>query len=325
MNPSTMISFIVIGKNEGWKLTKCFLSILETVRINKQTNYEVIYVDSKSTDDSILRAREVVNNIKIYQITGACNAAIGRNIGAKESRGDVLFFIDGDMEIVPDFLPLVYDSALGLKYPFVTGNLVNTNYSTSGDYVSQTQSKNSNIKDTYEIVTGGIFLIQKELWFILGGMKTKLVCNEDLDFGLRFTKMNNKILKKKEVIATHHTVPYNDKYRIWKIVFSKKQFFRAVLLRDNFNNINQWNYFVRGNYTFLLLLLLIILSVLFLFYLLILFYFVLIVIRTLFRKEFSLRLIITRVIYFTIYESFLLFAFVLFWPKSYNEEYIQIR
>jgi len=40
-----MISFIVIGKNEGWKLTKCFESIFNTVAYNQVMNYELIYVD----------------------------------------------------------------------------------------------------------------------------------------------------------------------------------------------------------------------------------------------------------------------------------------
>ena len=103
-----MISFIVIGRNEGWKLTKCFESIYDTINYNKLINYEIIYVDSASTDDSIDRAKNF-NEVKIYIITGKFNAAIARNIGAKEAKGDVFFFIDGDMEILPDFLPLVYN------------------------------------------------------------------------------------------------------------------------------------------------------------------------------------------------------------------------
>ena len=68
----------------------------------------------------ILRLQMIVltgknfNEVKIYIITGKFNAAIARNIGAKEAKGDV-FFIDGDMEILPDFLPLVYNEKWGLN------------------------------------------------------------------------------------------------------------------------------------------------------------------------------------------------------------------
>src|ERR1035438_5026457 len=83
-----MISFIVIGRNEGLKLTKCFESIFKTIHANHLNNYEVIYVDSNSTDSSIDTAKNYNIN-KIFKITGKCNAAIGRNVGATESKGDI--------------------------------------------------------------------------------------------------------------------------------------------------------------------------------------------------------------------------------------------
>jgi glycosyltransferase involved in cell wall biosynthesis len=79
-----MISFIIIGRNEGWKLTKCLQSVFETIAYNKLKNAEVIYVDSKSTDDSIERAK-AFDKVKVLLITGECNAAIASNIGAKEA------------------------------------------------------------------------------------------------------------------------------------------------------------------------------------------------------------------------------------------------
>jgi len=98
-----LISFIIIGRNEGWKLTHCLESIFKSAISNLLSYYEVIYVDSQSTDDSIVRANKFAN-IRIFLITGKYNAAIGRNIGAKEAKGDFLFFLDGDMELHPEFI-----------------------------------------------------------------------------------------------------------------------------------------------------------------------------------------------------------------------------
>ena len=70
-----MISFIIIGRNEGWKLSKCFESVFKTIKQNKLEKYEVIYVDSDSTDDSIKRAQSN-NCIKTFKITSKPNAAI---------------------------------------------------------------------------------------------------------------------------------------------------------------------------------------------------------------------------------------------------------
>lgn len=93
-----MISFIIIGRNEGWRLEKCFTSVFKTIKKDNIESFEVIYVDSKSTDNSVNVAKSY-EEIKVFQIVGVCNAAIARNVGAKEAKGDILFFIDGDMEI----------------------------------------------------------------------------------------------------------------------------------------------------------------------------------------------------------------------------------
>ena len=78
------ISFIVIGRNEGWKLDKCLQSIVDTIEFNQYKNYEIIYVDSNSTDDSIERAKKY-DKIKIFKLTCDANPAIARNVGAKEA------------------------------------------------------------------------------------------------------------------------------------------------------------------------------------------------------------------------------------------------
>jgi len=47
------LSFIIIGKNEGWKLSLCFDSVNRCIENNSILNYEIIYVDSQSADNSI--------------------------------------------------------------------------------------------------------------------------------------------------------------------------------------------------------------------------------------------------------------------------------
>ena len=257
-----MLSFIIIGRNEGWKLTQCFLSVFHAVEQNKIKNFEVIYVDSKSTDDSIERAKSF-SNIKIFQIAGVCNAAIARNIGAKESNGETLFFIDGDMEIQADFLPLVYSESLGLRHEFVSGQWINYNYNNQGQLISKEEYSLAKSFDRYSTTTGGLFIIKKELWISIDGMRSKMTVNEDLDLGLRLSKNNHKLFRKKELLAIHHTIPYNDKKRIWNTLFKGNHLFRIVLLRNNLLNTSAWTFFLRGNYTFVIMLFSIFSSVLF--------------------------------------------------------------
>ena len=127
-----MICFIIIGKNEGQKLVSCINSIKKTTDENKIGDYEIIYVDSKSTDNSIDLVRGLDEKMKIFRITGKTSPAIGRNIGAAESDADIYCFIDGDMELVPDFFMHVIDDNGKLRYPFVSGQFENIYYDENG-------------------------------------------------------------------------------------------------------------------------------------------------------------------------------------------------
>jgi glycosyltransferase involved in cell wall biosynthesis len=150
-----MISFIVIGRNEGWKLTKCLESVFQTIKQNALSKYEVIYVDSKSTDDSIVRAKRF-EETKIFQLTGDFNAAIARNIAANNSSGEILFFLDGNIELKPFNFQIITDDYYQLKYNYLVGFLDDVNYTSDWKYINQTpRSYKTDIKDQQVTTVGG--------------------------------------------------------------------------------------------------------------------------------------------------------------------------
>jgi len=317
-----MVSFIIIGRNEGWKLTKCFQSVIDTINYNKLENHEIIYVDSQSTDDSIERAKKF-SEIKIFQIIGQCNAAIARNIGAKESSGDTLFFIDGDMEILPEFLPLVFEEEKKLKYDFVSGQLIDHFYDVANNLLYKKNHISIN-KEQYKETTGGIFLINRELWDSVNGMKTKYRVNEDLDLGLRLSQKGTKLLRKIEVLAKHHTVSYKDSSRMWYNLFHGLEFYKVTLLRDHYNNLFFLKKFLRENYTSILLLFVIIASIKFANPQFILIYLSVALIRSGINMKKDVSRILSRFIYFALRDVSIWFAFFLFWPKGKNMGYRKI-
>ena len=88
-----LLSFIVIGRNEGSKLDRCFKSIVNFCDTNNFNN-EIIYVDSQSIDNT----EDVLHNwgnIKFLVLDGLCNAARARNLGANCAKGDVFCFPNG--------------------------------------------------------------------------------------------------------------------------------------------------------------------------------------------------------------------------------------
>jgi len=312
-----MLSFIIIGKNEGWKLTNCITSIYKTIENNNLKNFEVIYVDSNSSDDSIARAA-VFDNIRIFKITGKTNSAIARNIGARESKGDIYFFIDGDMEIVDSFLPLVYSEKNGLIYPFLTGKFVNFYFDNQWNYLSNDLHKIESLKeaDKYFAAAGGLFLIEKEKWNGIRGMKSKLKVNEDIDIGIRLSSTGTRILKKSTLLAKHNTISYHDIRRIWDGIIKGNEWYRSVVLRDNLLNKYAWYIFIRENYSLFFLILVGFLSFTLKMPLILVIYPSLILIRVLLStSKLDLWVIINRILYFFLRDIGSILAFFAFWPK----------
>ena len=232
-----MISFIVIGLNEGWRLDKCLKSICHLVEFNNFTNYEIIYVDSNSRDNSIEIARQYKVH-KIYKISGDVNAAIARNVGAKYAVGECLFFLDGDIELQPFYFSAIINTNNELIIPFVVGHLDDVNYTDEWKFINQIpRSYKSNRMDKYVSKVGGaIFIIKKQIWDQCKGMDDKFKKNQDRDFSLRLRRQGIPALRKKEILGLHHTIPYKDKKRMWKMMFSGAYCYKALTIRRHLFN-----------------------------------------------------------------------------------------
>jgi glycosyltransferase involved in cell wall biosynthesis len=93
------ISIIIIGKNSSKTLGNCIQylkkSLVNSAFIKK---YEIIYVDSKSSDNSIQIANK--NSVEVISINeGYTTASLGRYLGKKYARYENLLFIDSDMDL----------------------------------------------------------------------------------------------------------------------------------------------------------------------------------------------------------------------------------
>ncbi|MDP4011165.1 MAG: glycosyltransferase family 2 protein [Candidatus Roizmanbacteria bacterium] len=93
-NNNPIISVIVANYNGELFIKDCISSILK-----EKNDYELIVVDDYSTDNSVQVIKKLQTNYpNIHLIENSINlgAAKSRNIGAKKSRGEILFFLDCD-------------------------------------------------------------------------------------------------------------------------------------------------------------------------------------------------------------------------------------
>jgi len=93
VEPSPQVSVVVIAKDEERTIGKCVSSILG----QDYDNFEIIFVDSKSTD----RTSEIVKALlpasrPIYLTTSRESAAAARNAGLRLAHGKAIAVVDGD-------------------------------------------------------------------------------------------------------------------------------------------------------------------------------------------------------------------------------------
>lgn len=99
---SKPIGLVVIGRNEGERLHQCLNSVIGKVS-------HIVYVDSGSTDDSLIMARSLSADVVELDLSIPFTAARARNVGFThllQVNPDLEFvqFVDGDCQIVTGWL-----------------------------------------------------------------------------------------------------------------------------------------------------------------------------------------------------------------------------
>lgn len=256
-----MISFIIIGKNEGEKLLRCFNSIKAFIS-NTSLECEIIYVDSKSTDGSFEKAL-IDPDIKAYRLQDRCNPAIARNYGAKVAQGEVLCFFDGDMELLPGKLEKLISEKGDLTNPIITANRIDVFYDLKGKYIGDNQKLKVGLRDKFEISSGGLMILKKEIWNSVGGMDESLPCFEDIDFVFRVYKKHKiKVFKSRLILVKHHTIRYTDSERYRILIDSDYFMFKGKLYRKHILNPLVIIHMLRSDITILVLLFSVVISIL---------------------------------------------------------------
>ena len=217
-----MISFIIIGKNVINTIELCIHSVRSFTNSNNISNYEILYVDSDSSDGSVSVSLRL--NVKVIIISGHVNAAIARNVGAQFAKGSIFFFIDGDMELTSDFYNYIFDNRTNeLIYPRVSG-LIHDKFYDKDFSFKYMNLANLTLDTHFRPFSGGLMIIERSLWELNKGMDERLIRNQDLDFGLRSTNKGFPILIVNKLFAIHHTISYFDKKRMKDFFLSKAHF-----------------------------------------------------------------------------------------------------
>lgn len=220
-----MISVVVIGRNEGARLQACLESIRHALA---DVPHEVIYVDSHSTDDSLAVAKGF--GARCF-VPCACEttAALGRDVGAREARGDVLLFLDGDMTLSDGFVQSAlnemreghYDGASGLRHDIYV-----TNGRVSGENPNYFTCTQKRIVPEF----GGAILLSRAALQKAGGWAVNVEAGEEAELHARLNQMGARIVELPVPMITHTDCVQGDRGVIGTI-FSRRRLGHGQALR----------------------------------------------------------------------------------------------
>ena len=228
------VDIIVIGRNEGAILDKSILSCRraseEMARLG-QPRPKVIYVDGQSTDNSLQIAQDL--GAECYRVEGKPNAAAGRHVGFAQGAGKYVFFVDGDMEVYPGWLPR------GIEYleqhPEVAGVAGITDWEViEGDRV-RTIPNRWGIRRNRALVTSGVgggFIYRREALLKAGDFDPSIPRGEEFELYLRLLAQGYILVYLSIPMALHRDLKGSlGKNFICQSLFTPNIFISGVVVR----------------------------------------------------------------------------------------------
>jgi GT2 family glycosyltransferase len=198
---------VIIVNYEGLKWLKLFMAQL----INTSyPHFEVIVVDNGSRDGSVEYLQDRFKQVRVIGLSENKGYAHGTNVGVKEATGDVLAFLNNDIEVTPEWLSeavakLFSQDSIGAvqcKSIFHGTKDIIDSIGLSIDRCNVALIIGRNEEDTgkYDNLpeigafSGGAMLIRKKLFEQLGGFdETYFMYFEDVDLSWRLKMAGYKI------------------------------------------------------------------------------------------------------------------------------------
>ncbi|MBE9076438.1 glycosyltransferase [Romeria aff. gracilis LEGE 07310] len=178
------------------------------------TGYEVVLVDDGSTDGTVawLQANAAdFPHLRLFECDHG-GAAIARNVGVQQAKGDTIVFIDSDLVILDSFLQhhaerlQTYRQTHGNDRAFTYGRVVNT---CNFDRPTAEPFKLTDYSQAF-FATGNVAIAKH--WLMAAGLFDPQFTQygwEDLELGVRLKNLGLSLLKCPEAVGYHWHPPFS--------------------------------------------------------------------------------------------------------------------
>jgi glycosyltransferase involved in cell wall biosynthesis len=210
------IGVVVIGRNEGERLKRC----LRSLQAQLPEQLPIVYVDSGSTDGSLDFARSLGVHVIELEMTQPFTAARARNRGWQHLLRhfpdlDYVQFIDGDCELVPDWLQTAVpwlDQAQALAIVFGRNHEMFPQASLYHQ-LADMEWNASPIGETE--ACGGIMLMRVAALKAVDGFNGALICGEEPEMCIRLRRQGWKI-RRIDADMSYHDIDMHHFGQWWR-------------------------------------------------------------------------------------------------------------
>lgn len=212
-NNSNFISVIVPVYNEEKNIR--FL-IERLLCLNYPKNkYEIIIVDNNSED----KTAEIIKEFQVVYLCEKKQSSYAvRNKGIKESKGDILAFIDGDCIPDKDWLKNAITHFINEDVDIIAGNIILSDNGDSNNYLVKLyqllkmgeRNKNSEREGK---CSGGNLIVKRKVFRKVGLFDEGLISGGDVEWTKRATNNEFKLKYYKDVVTRH---PYENIQSLFK-------------------------------------------------------------------------------------------------------------
>lgn len=186
---SVPLSVVIITENEEDRIEDCLDSVIAAAR-RAVPAFEVILVDSASTDRTVELASEYGITILRIPETETVSCGAGRYVGGRAARGERVLHVDGDMRLSETWLRDAVKALRADPELAAVEGWLNECGSTDPMAVRK---------------VGGVMCFEADALAAVGGFDPFLLGYEDVDVGYRLTAAGYRLTRLPSVSAEHPT------------------------------------------------------------------------------------------------------------------------
>jgi glycosyltransferase involved in cell wall biosynthesis len=202
----TELSVVLISKNQEWNIPRLVESVLrETASLPSR---QIVLVDSASTDRTTeIAAQYPIAVLKLWP-GQRLTAAAGRYVGYKQTTGDLVLFLDGDMELCAGWSDQALDVMQSRSdVAVVCGRVIDRPQTLPPPALEHLEGLDIETASVDVRQGGGAAMYRRSVLERVGTFNPYLYSEEEPELCLRIRHAGYRVLQLPRPIAFHYSAP----------------------------------------------------------------------------------------------------------------------